>query len=200
MYVSVQTSLSCMALSLLGCIWPCIQVCLGLLHTTPQTKAGSPWVLSSWGIMILASATNPLSPMIPSWAHYISVNANGTENAATNKWGSERGSETPNPQAIHSCLPISVAMHPSCSTLMGLWCNFCSLRLLVHYIIHNCLSTAGMPPPVRNQITDGPLTTLFHSAPSLLHLQSPSPTHLHLISDLSLTYLWPVVIIAKQPN
>ena len=127
------------------------------------------------------------------------MNADGKENAATNKWGSERGSETPNPQAIHSCLPILVNMHPSCSTLMGLWCNLCPLRLPLHHIIHNCLSTAGMPPPVRNQITDGPLTTLFHSAPSLLHLQSPSPTHLHLISDLSLTYLWPLSICPFPP-
>ena len=38
------------ALSLLGYVWPHIQVHLGLLHTTPQTRTGSPWVPSSWGI------------------------------------------------------------------------------------------------------------------------------------------------------
>ena len=39
-----------MALSLLGYMQPHIQVHLGLLHTTPQTRTGSPRVPSSWGI------------------------------------------------------------------------------------------------------------------------------------------------------
>ena len=40
-----------MALSLFGFIHPCIQVCPGLLHTTPQTRMGSLQVLSSQPVM-----------------------------------------------------------------------------------------------------------------------------------------------------
>ena len=65
------------------------------------------------------------------------------ENVITN----ERESETPCPQAIHSCLPISVTMYPSRQILMGLRCNLCPLRLPLHHIIHNHPSTAGMLPP-----------------------------------------------------
>ena len=60
-------------------------------------------------------------------------------------------------------------------------------RLTGGYLRHECLLIRRVG--VRYWITDGSLTTPSHSAPSLLHLQSPSLTHLHPISIPSLTPL-----------
>ena len=70
---------------------------------------------------------------------------------------------------------------------------------------HNCHcpneKECGEPIPcVRYQIADGSLTTPFCSTPLPLYLCSPSPTHLHPISTLSLTplhsSLFPLVLLS----
>ena len=57
------------------------------LYSSDQGR--SPQVLLSQGIVVLASAMNPLSPMSLSWAHYVSMNMNRKENVTVNR------SETP---------------------------------------------------------------------------------------------------------